>query len=337
MPTNTTNFSLIKSGQEEFYNVDVPNRNMDIIDGELKALQEAINSGASEQELAELQLAFAEHLTAKATVNEVGHVQLSNLINGSSESKAATEKAIKDAITNVKSWGQNAINAGNTEVDPNTTQDSYILTNHANSPGQNLYWHIQTFFYANRTTNKGQIAITYNGPKSQILTRHLYGEVWTPWRALIYGDMVNVPWGVAGLDGNGFLIQNPKESTVVAGDEFNYTLPRTSGSTMEGVMTPVITFRMFITGTIRVSYNLYNQGAAAHYSRGSELQLYVNDVPIGPLRTVASMQQLNFTEDIPIKHGDTLKFMARALANPGYNTQTLIQAITIKRRGDITL
>lgn len=62
MPTNTTNFSLIKPGQEEFYNVDVPNANMDTIDGVLKTLQDAISSGASEQDLKVLRDALATHL-----------------------------------------------------------------------------------------------------------------------------------------------------------------------------------------------------------------------------------------------------------------------------------
>lgn len=60
--TNTTNFNLIKPGQEEFYNVDVPNTNMDTIDGVLKALQDAINSGASEQDLTTLRDALTTHL-----------------------------------------------------------------------------------------------------------------------------------------------------------------------------------------------------------------------------------------------------------------------------------
>lgn len=219
MPTNTTNFNLVKPGQEEFYNVDVPNSNMDTIDGVLKALQDAINSGASEQELAELQLAFAEHLIATATVNEVGHVQLSNLINGSSESKAATEKAVSDALENAKAWGQNAINAGATDVDPNTTPHSYILTNHANSPGKGVYWHIQTYFYAGRGGNKGQIAITYNGTSSQLLTRHLYGDTWTPWRAYVYADMIGGPWGLVASDGTGKI-----PSSVMPSGMDNYAL-----------------------------------------------------------------------------------------------------------------
>lgn len=45
MPTNTTNFGLIKPGQEEFYDVNVPNVNMDVIDSVLKEIQdESISS-----------------------------------------------------------------------------------------------------------------------------------------------------------------------------------------------------------------------------------------------------------------------------------------------------
>lgn len=71
MPTNTTNFSLIKPGQEDFYNVDIPNANMDIIDGVLKALQDALDSGASEQDLKVLSDALATHLAEDVSEGEV--------------------------------------------------------------------------------------------------------------------------------------------------------------------------------------------------------------------------------------------------------------------------
>ena len=219
MPTNTTNFNLIKPIQGEFYNVDVPNSNMDTIDQVLKALQDVINSGASEQELADLRLALEEHLTEKASLNGVGHVQLSNLINGTSATKAATEKAVSDASSNVKAWGQNAVNAGATNVDPNTTQDSYILTDHVNSPGGGVFWHIQTYFYANRLGNKGQIAISYNGNTSQMYTRHIYGATWTPWRQVLGSDMINKGWGIAGLDASGKMYPS-----VMPGGMDNYAL-----------------------------------------------------------------------------------------------------------------
>ncbi|MFZ0576877.1 MAG: hypothetical protein WAM41_05145 [Psychrobacillus psychrotolerans] len=70
MPTITTNFNLIKPIQGEFYNVDVPNNNMDTIDGVLKTLQDAISSGASEQDLDLLRDALVTHLT-----NDTNHVK----------------------------------------------------------------------------------------------------------------------------------------------------------------------------------------------------------------------------------------------------------------------
>lgn len=63
MPTNTPNFKLIKPTQEEFYDVEVPNSNMDIIDRLLKGLQDAITSGATEKELTALKEALTSHMT----------------------------------------------------------------------------------------------------------------------------------------------------------------------------------------------------------------------------------------------------------------------------------
>ena len=37
MATQTSNYNLVKQEQDEFYNVDIPNGNMDIIDAQLKA------------------------------------------------------------------------------------------------------------------------------------------------------------------------------------------------------------------------------------------------------------------------------------------------------------
>lgn len=129
MPTNTTNFSLIKPGQEEFYNVDVPNANMDTIDGVLKTLQDAISSGASEQDLKVLRDALATHLAERASLTEVGHVQLSNLITGTSESKAATELAVKNAYD--KLYSMRYLINGFVGID--STGKSMITRNGANS------------------------------------------------------------------------------------------------------------------------------------------------------------------------------------------------------------
>jgi len=77
----------------------------------------------------------------------------------------------------------NAVYAGSTSLDPNTTELSYIVTNHANGPGDNRYWHIYTMFYQSKTGNRAQIAISYNPSTSstKIATRSIYGTTWTPW------------------------------------------------------------------------------------------------------------------------------------------------------------
>jgi hypothetical protein len=77
----------------------------------------------------------------------------------------------------------NGISTGST-ADPNTTTTSYILTNHANSPGNGVYWHILTFFYSSKSSNKGQIAVTYNGAVPRLMIRHIYGSTWTEWMEL---------------------------------------------------------------------------------------------------------------------------------------------------------
>ncbi|KQL17691.1 hypothetical protein [Cytobacillus solani] len=76
MPTNTTNFNLIKPGQDDFYDVSVPNANMDTIDGILKILQDAINSGATEQELAQIREELATHLADKANPHGTDKTQI---------------------------------------------------------------------------------------------------------------------------------------------------------------------------------------------------------------------------------------------------------------------
>jgi len=79
----------------------------------------------------------------------------------------------------------NAIAIGST-ADPNTTQESYILTNHANSPGGSAYWHIQTLFYASKTGNRSQIATRYNGGTDEMYIRTCYSNTWTTWKRMLH-------------------------------------------------------------------------------------------------------------------------------------------------------
>jgi len=55
MPTETPNYKFIKPNEEEFYDVKVTNRNLDSIDGELKRIADSVASGATQQDLDDLE------------------------------------------------------------------------------------------------------------------------------------------------------------------------------------------------------------------------------------------------------------------------------------------
>ncbi|MCL1038332.1 pyocin knob domain-containing S74 family peptidase [Shewanella submarina] len=82
------------------------------------------------------------------------------------------------------------LNVGASSVDPNTTADHVILSNHAHSPGGGKYWHITTTFYSSKTgtANRAQIALEYNpsGSNCRMYCRSYYTSTgWTAW-AMVY-------------------------------------------------------------------------------------------------------------------------------------------------------
>ncbi|WIX04455.1 phage tail protein [Pseudomonas sp. AR5] len=94
---------------------------------------------------------------------------------------------------------------GATTQDPNVATDPVILTSHANSPGQGLYWHISTTFYSaiSATANRSQIAVSYNGAVTQQWARHCFGGAWTDWVRCDLGG-VSVPANTASLGVTGW-------------------------------------------------------------------------------------------------------------------------------------
>jgi hypothetical protein len=75
---------------------------------------------------------------------------------------------------------------GTTGADPNTTTVPVMLTNHANGPVSGQYFYIITTFYSSisSTSNKGQIAITYNQSNSTSYVRNCYSGSWSSWHNL---------------------------------------------------------------------------------------------------------------------------------------------------------
>jgi len=131
MPTKTTNYNLIKPEQDEFYDIAVPNANMDKIDGALKTLQDAINTGVNEQEIAVIRGELAAHMADEvkhisaaqrtawnaklnasdlkdASTTQKGIVQLNNTVTSTSTVQAATANAVKTAYDRAESAFQSA-------------------------------------------------------------------------------------------------------------------------------------------------------------------------------------------------------------------------------------
>lgn len=158
--------------------------------------------------------ALATHLTEIASLTNEGHVMLSNLINGSSDTKAATELAVKNAIAHLKSWSPNA-NAIVVNEDTNTTQNSLMYSKHANNPTSDVFYYVETLFYESKSTTIGNWQFAKQDTTDEyVFVRSRYGNAWNPWRRMLTENLKNVPGGVAGLGPDGKLpvSQMPRES-----------------------------------------------------------------------------------------------------------------------------
>lgn len=77
----------------------------------------------------------------------------------------------------------------NNQIDPTTTSESLILTDHANGPVSGIFYYIQTFFYIDKTGSysRGQLAIPYNqttpttGGSLYFRSYDSYVDIWSSW------------------------------------------------------------------------------------------------------------------------------------------------------------
>ena len=114
MSSKTTNLNLTKPSEDEFYDINVQNENMDIIDREINGLKQPayeVSTAMSDLHSGEMiTVAFGKiakavstlisHITSKATSSVLGHVKLSDSTSSTSASTAgvaATPKAVKAA------------------------------------------------------------------------------------------------------------------------------------------------------------------------------------------------------------------------------------------------
>lgn len=79
---------------------------------------------------------------------------------------------------------------GTTPIDPNTTLENLILTNHSNRPSSvSAFWYITTMFYSTKsaTANRTQIAMPYS-TKASVYHRFYHDGAWSDWRRLVNED-----------------------------------------------------------------------------------------------------------------------------------------------------
>ncbi len=114
MSSKTTNLGLTKPAVDEFYDVDVQNKNMDKIDAEIGGLENPSYEEADKiaklvsgekytivfGKIAKAVSTLISHISAKATSSVLGHVKLSDSTSSTSAASAgvaATPKAVKTA------------------------------------------------------------------------------------------------------------------------------------------------------------------------------------------------------------------------------------------------
>lgn len=180
MPTNTPNFKLVKPTQEEFYNVDVPNNNMDIIDRLLKEFQDAITSGATEQELNNIREALETHLTDEADPHN------------------STQQAIDWA----KSFGLGSAARALSDLNTiNAESGFYFTTTGALNTPKGVGDTGSVLQIAKNINNVSQVYVDMNN--TCLYNRVRNGSSWGGWKLIIDESMKNIPGGIVGLDSKG--------------------------------------------------------------------------------------------------------------------------------------
>lgn len=136
---------------------------------------------------------YAAHVLQESTVDAPGHVQLSNEISGTSQTKAATEIAVKNAKEAAIDWAKGfglggiAKNISGTNLDDLDENGFYMGSNVIGAPS-NGWW-----FFLNLKHDslyRSQIAIGFSDSNKQILQRNQTNSLFTTWTSYLSTDSV---------------------------------------------------------------------------------------------------------------------------------------------------
>lgn len=159
---------------------------------------------------------------------------------------------------------------GSNADDPNTTQYHNIVTNHANTPNNFFYWHIQTVFYSALNSNRAQIAIQYSDG-AQVYARSYYSGVWQPWVRCDLGEGLTRSIGASGylkLPGAGGLILQWgrfTRATTVQNVSFPMTFPNACLSVVQSDMSAAQVNDTSRTQAIYTSYFTSSRADASSF------------------------------------------------------------------------
>lgn len=281
----TTNYGLQKPAGTDYYDIDVHNANMDAIDAQMKANEEAAEAAAE---------AVAPHTHGEADLPDAstsaqGVVQLSSSITSTSETAAATPKAVK--LVNDKAVALEAINA------PLTTSGTAPAFTIAPTPAISAYadgqqWTVR--FHAageNPTLNvsgKGAATILEATGKAAKVKA---GQIARVMRLGANFFTVSGGGGIA------------LPTSIVAGETVLYginTKKTTSNQTYKDVGTGW-GFTALKAGTYRLKYNAAGNGAAYGMARITKNGVVVSGSEIDTSGAAAA------TIDVSLAVGDVIK------------------------------
>ncbi|WP_432358824.1 hypothetical protein [Sporosarcina sp. UB5] len=285
--TNTPYFNLIKPGQNDYYNVEDQNKNMDTIDGALKALQGAINSGATEQELGEIRQEIAAHMA-----DDTSHVRYATDIRLANHKTVALPDITEYFDGLAFAFKSNITNSNAVTLNVNSLGAKPLLKSNGNQLNAGLLKQDSIFSvrYSN-TANDGEGAFILQGEggeygtagAEQVLTGYTVGTE----NGVVAGTAPNLK----AQPGSVIFVYSPAEKTTT---EISFVKVKEVALMMGA-------------GTVRVVFSVKTNGG------DSRSQIYVNGIPRGILRSHFSSSIVTFTEDIAVNNGDDVQIYTHAV------------------------
>ena len=263
---------------------------------------EKIDAGvATREDLDTLREAVSQMDIPDASLTQKGKVQLSNKADGTSETVAATEKAVRDAQLNAinvatldataniktyidtKTWQKHRLTAdnGKSQLISGTNLNSLVANGQYNgnslinapSPGNaNEWWYIDVQCHSNGSGFVIQRASRLNGGTQTLYHRTQENNIWQVWSPDVFQSGVDAKNGIVGainaMDGSASTSDTwaqlkDKILGISTISPGNFSIySAPTGSTSNGSLTLFRGIKISKSGTFRLNYTLVSTGGA---------------------------------------------------------------------------